>query len=449
MHLESPARTGRNGRQRSARRVFWGALAGIVLIALNLRGPIVAPSPILNVLQSELGMSVQTSGLLTALPIACFGVISFLALPLLRRGGPDQAIAFCLAGILAGTILRSVGGTGLALAGTVVIGASIAVGNVLVPVIIRRDFQPARVPLVTGTYTAAMNIGSMTTLILTAPLAAAFGWRVAMAVWSGLAIAAALAWLGLVGWRDFVLGGARAERARETNDGGSSAGSSGEPEADKAGRASISDTAESDTPAPRETPVWRRPVAWLLLIAFSGQAFSFYAVSTWLPTLLTDLLGLDAAGAGAGASLFQGPAIIGALAVPLLARRLGTRTLLWLTAAAWAALPAGLLLAPTGWVAWVTLGGIAQGAGITVLFLILVRLGGSGRHAGQLSAMVQGGGYLVAAAGPVALGTLHDAAGSWTLPLLAVCISIGALLAAGTIAAMASERSASPDRSNR
>ena len=213
MHLDSPAGTGRNGRRRSARTVFWGALAGIVLIALNFRGPIVAPSPILDVLQSELGMSVQSSGLLTALPIACFGVISFLALPLLRRGGPDQAIAFCLAGILAGTLLRSAGGTGLALAGTVVIGASIAVGNVLVPVIIRRDFPPARVPLVTGTYTAAMNIGSMTTLILTAPLAAAFGWRLAMAVWCTLAIAAALAWLGLVGWRDFLLGGAGAKAA--------------------------------------------------------------------------------------------------------------------------------------------------------------------------------------------------------------------------------------------
>ena len=433
MHLDSPAGTGRNGRRRSARTVFWGALAGIVLIALNFRGPIVAPSPILDVLQSELGMSVQTSGLLTALPIACFGVISFLALPLLRRGGPDQAIAFCLAGILAGTLLRSAGGTGLALAGTVVIGASIAVGNVLVPVIIRRDFPPARVPLVTGTYTAAMNIGSMTTLILTAPLAAAFGWRLAMAVWCTLAIAvwctlaiaAALAWLGLVGWRDFLLGGAGAKAARATGDGDTPA------PADAAGE-----------PAPQAQPaVWRRPVAWLLLIAFSGQAFSFYAVSTWLPTLLSDLLGLDAAGAGAGASLFQGPAIAGALAVPLLARRLRTRTLLWLTVAAWAALPAGMLLAPAGWVAWVTLGGMAQGAGITVIFLILVRLGGSGRQAGQLSAMVQGGGYLVAAAGPVALGTLHDVSGSWTLPLLAVCVSIAALLVAGTVAAAASERS--------
>lgn len=410
--------------------MFWGALTGMVLIALNLRGPIVAPAPILGILQDDLGMSVQTSGLLTALPIACFGVVSFLALPLLRRGGPDQAIALCLAGILFGTLLRSSGGTGLALAGTVVIGASIAVGNVLVPVIIRRDFAPARVPLVTGVYTAAMNIGSMITLILTAPLAEAVGWRTAMVVWSALALAAALAWLSLVGWRVFLLGTQKEDPPGGTGSAGEAGGPAG---------------TEPDAPAQdTQRSAWRTPQAWVMLIAFSGQAFSFYAVSTWLPTMLTDLLGLDTAGAGAGSSLFQGPAIVGALAVPLLSRRLRIRTLLWLTCAAWAALPAGLLLAPAAWPVWVTLGGVAQGAGITVLLLILVRMGGSGRRAGQLSAMVQGGGYLVAATGPVVLGTLHSASGSWILPLAVVGISIAALFFAGSAAAKVSDGARRP-----
>ena len=402
--------------------MFWGALSGIILIALNLRGPIVAPSPILGLLQVELGISVQTAGLLTSLPIACFGVVSFLALPLLRRSGPDQAIAFCLAGIVAGSVLRSSGGTELALAGTVVIGASIAVGNVLVPVVIRRDVPPARVPLVTGVYTAAMNIGSMTTLIITAPLAEAFGWRTALVLWSALAFVAALAWLTLVGWRAFLLGSETGRGVPKT----------AEVPHQAAGR-------RKPTAPAGERAGWRLPAAWLLLIAFSGQAFAFYAVSTWLPTLLSDVVGLDAAAAGAGASLFQGPGIAGALAVPLLSRRLRTRTLLWLTCAAWAVLPAGLLLAPAGWAAWVTVGGAAQGAGITVLFLIMVRLGGSGRQSGQISALVQGGGYLVAATGPVILGSLHNATDAWVLPLVAVGISITALLAGGTAAAVASD----------
>lgn len=426
MHTDRPASAGQNQRQRSARWAYWGALSGIILIALNLRGPIVAPSPILGLLQDQLGMSVQTAGLLTSLPIACFGVVSFLALPLIRRSGPDQAIALCLAGVAAGTVLRSSGGTELALAGTVIIGASIAVGNVLVPVVIRRDFPPARVPLVTGVYTAAMNIGSMTTLIITAPLAEALGWRAALLVWGVLAFVAAFAWLSLVGWRVFLLGPNPA--ARPDGQEGAQARDGAAP-----------------VPEPSREPAgWRVPAAWILLIAFSGQAFSFYAVSTWLPTMLSDLVGLDAAGAGAGASLFQGPAIVGALAVPLLARRFRSRTLLWLTSAAWAALPLGLLAAPGGWAVWTAIGGVAQGAGITVLFLILVRLGGSTRQAGQVSALVQGGGYLVAAAGPVVLGSLHTLSDGWVLPLGVVCISIAALLVAGTVAAAAADSPRQP-----
>ncbi|MBD7994032.1 MFS transporter [Arthrobacter sp. Sa2CUA1] len=426
MHIDSPAATGRSGKQRTARWAFWGALTGIILIALNLRGPIVAPSPILGLLQEQLGMSVATAGLLTALPIACFGVVSFLALPLLRRSGPDQAIAFCLAGVAAGTLLRSSGGAEQALAGTIVIGASIAVGNVLVPVVIRRDFPPARVPLVTGVYTAAMNIGSMTTLFITAPLTEAFGWRTGLVLWGALAFVAALAWLALVGWRPFLLGsGGTAQAAGPVQD------------SPGAGR---TDVVPAHLPAPTaDRAGWRLPAAWILTVAFSGQAFAFYAVSTWLPTLLSDVVGLDTAAAGAGASLFQGPAIAGALGVPLLSRRLRSRTLLWLTCAAWAVLPLGLLLAPGGWAVWVTLGGVAQGAGITVIFLILVRLGGGARQAGQVSALVQGGGYLVAAAGPVILGSLHTMTGSWVLPLVVVGVSISALLVAGTFAAVASE----------
>ncbi|WP_066298040.1 MFS transporter [Arthrobacter luteolus] len=428
MHIDSPAATGRNGKQRTGPWVFWGALTGIILIALNLRGPIVAPSPILGLLQVELDLSVGTAGLLTSLPIACFGVVSFLALPLLRRSGPDQAIALCLAGIAAGTLLRSSGGAELALAGTVVIGASIAVGNVLVPVVIRRDFPPARVPLVTGVYTAAMNIGSMTTLIITAPLAEAFGWRTALVLWSALALVAALAWLTLVGWRAFLLGSDAAK-------GNAAHGTGLEPEAAPRPGGVPAEPAA----AAADRAGWRLPAAWILLIAFSGQAFAFYAVSTWLPTLLSDVAGLDPTAAGAGASLFQGPGIAGALAVPLLSRRLRSRTLLWLTCAAWAALPLGLLLAPSGWAVWVTVGGVAQGAGITVIFLILVRLGGSTRQAGQVSALVQGGGYLVAAAGPVILGSLNTLTGGWVLPLVAVGFSIAALLVAGTLAAVESD----------
>ena len=72
-------------------------------------------------------------------------------------------------------------------------------------------------------------------------------------------------------------------------------------------------------PAPAAKPASR----WItvgLTAGFAGQAFSYYGVTAWLPSLLADELGMTAAAAGAGSSLFQILAIVGGLGVPLAAR---------------------------------------------------------------------------------------------------------------------------------
>src|SRR5699024_5212048 len=86
----------------------------------------------------------------------------------------------CLSGVLAGTVLRSAGPPWLVLVGTGIIGLALTLGNIVVPVIIRREVPWEQVSMVTGLYSAMMNIGSMATLIGTGPLAAARGWRCAL-----------------------------------------------------------------------------------------------------------------------------------------------------------------------------------------------------------------------------------------------------------------------------
>src|SRR5699024_11587333 len=97
------------------------------------------------------------------------------------RLGAEATVLACLSGVLAGTVLRSVGPPWLVLAGTGIIGLAITLGNIVVPVIIRRDVPWEQVSMVTGLYSAMMNIGSMATLIGTGPSAAALGWRWALA----------------------------------------------------------------------------------------------------------------------------------------------------------------------------------------------------------------------------------------------------------------------------
>ncbi|WP_374205034.1 MFS transporter, partial [Actinotalea sp. C106] len=173
---------------------------------------------------------------------------------------------------------------------------------------------------------------------------------------------------------------------------------------------------------PAHSPALRR-IAILLTVAFAGQAFGYSVTSAWLPTLLNEERGLDLAASGAVASLFQIAAVIGALGVPVLA----ARSRWWVPAAVvgalWCSLPLGLLLAPGAYTVWTLLGGIAQGAGFVVIFSIVVRVTRSDREATGMSARIQAGGYLAAAGGPVLAGALHSAAGTWTVPLLAVLVA--------------------------
>jgi len=379
-------------------------VAAILLLALNMRGPIVAVSPVLDAISADLGISATTAGLLTGLPVLCFGLATPAASALLARAGLGRGVSISLVVLLAGMLLRSVGGLPTALAGTLLIGIAITVGNVAVPVVIARDL-PRHAGPVLGAYTAALNVGAMLTLSLTVPLAASLGWRTAVASWGVLVVAALALWI-------YATRGA----VRSTP--------------------GAADGAGATTTAQDDRTWWRRPVVWLLTIAFSGQAFAYYGVTAWLPLLLRDELGMAPGAAGLSASIFQIAAMVGAFGVPVLLRVLpGPRPVVLIVVAAWSTLPLGLLLAPALWPVWCSVGGAAQGGGLVVVFSLIVRSARDLADNRRISALVQGGGYVVAATGPTVVGAVHEATAGWTAPLLVVLGAIILLGTAGTFSA--------------
>lgn len=372
-------------------------VVAILLLAVNMRGPIVAVSPVTDVIRADLGISGGTAGLLTSLPVLCFGLATPPASALLARLGVGRGVLAALAVLLAGIVVRSLGGLPAALAGTVLIGAAITVANVAVPVVIGRDLS-RQAGAVLGAYTGALNVGSMLTLSLTVPIADAVGWQLALAAWGVLVVVAAAIWW----WA-----------TRSLTDGG-------EPAAVE--------------PVQRAARWWRRPVIWWLTIAFSGQAFAYYGMTAWLPMLLTDRLGMTPSQAGVSASIFQITAIAGAVGVPVLLRWCGgPRVAMAAVCAAWVLLPLGLLFVPSAWALWCVFGGAAQGGGLTVIFAAIVRSARDLAENRRMSALVQGGGYTVAATGPYVLGAVHEASGQWTAPLLVVLASILVLTVAGLL----------------
>ncbi|WP_138734566.1 MFS transporter [Modestobacter excelsi] len=370
------------------RRASTLLLAAVLLVGVNLRGAIAAVSPVLPEMRADLGLSPSLVSLVTTLPVLCFAAAAPAAAWFGRRVGARPSILAALLLLAVATVARVLGGSAVLLAGTVAIGLAMTVGNVLLPPVVKGQFG-ADAGRVTGLYTAALAAGAALTAALTAPIAQLWGWRGALACWAVLALVAAVLWQ---------VAAVRAGRARPVR---------------VAPASTVGERGAAAGPS-----VWRHPVAWAVGLLLALQTMLYYAVTTWLPTVLADRLHASVSTGAAAASLFQLVGIVGALLVPaLIGRWRGQVGLGLVVGAAWVVLFAGLLGWPAGWGLWVTVGGLAQGAGVALSFTVIVLRAHDEGAARRISGMAQLVGYGIGATGPLLAGGLYGATGGWVVPL--------------------------------
>jgi CP family cyanate transporter-like MFS transporter len=371
-------------------------LVAIVAVALNQRPAVVSVSPVLGDLRADTGLSAAMAGLLTTVPVLCFGAFAPLAPRLGRRLGLESAVALSLLLLAAGIALRLLPPVALLYAGSFVAGAAIAVANVLLPAYVKREFP--RPGPVMGLYSASLNVGAAAGAALTVPLAAALGvgWRAGLGLWLALALAALVLWLA-------VAGTGRADRA---------AG----PEVVSAGSWSL-----------LRQPLARQVTAYLGL-----QSVQFYSVAAWLPTLLADS-GVPVGEGGWLLGLANLVGAAGALAAPAQAGRMRTqRPLVAAVLVAYAVGLGGLLVSPgTGTIVWVLAFGLAQGSGFALALTLIVLRSPTPLTAARLGGVAQCLGYLLAAVGPPVLGGLHDLSGGWAWPMALLLVLLAPMVWAG------------------
>ena len=307
--------------------------------------------------------------------------------------------------IAGGLLLRLATPVLLLFVGTAIAGAGIAVCNVLIPALIKRDATSPGPT--TGVYSAALNVGAGLSAGLTVPLMLALGvgWRTALASW------ALLAALGLAAWAPLVR---RARARREERERGVSA-------ADLAADRDLGQLA-----------MLRDPLARRVVLFLGLQSVEFYSFAAWFPTLLQDN-GIDPGRAGTLLGVANVLGAVGAVVIPSLAGRFATqRPLVVIVAAAYVASLVGLVIAPAGGaLAWAVIFGAAQGAGFALGLTLIVLRSPDPAVAAVLSSVAQLGGYMIAAAGPVLLGAVHDVTGGWTVPTLFLLAIVVPMLWAG------------------
>ncbi|MFI8323599.1 CynX/NimT family MFS transporter [Streptomyces sp. NPDC085529] len=379
-------------------------LAGIVLASLNMRVALASVAPLVGEIAGAFGLSSTAGSLITSIPVLFLGLGALVAPWLGRRFGAERTVLAALLLLAAGILLRLLPSVAALYGGGVLVGTAIALLNVLMPGLIKRDF-PDRAAAMTSVYTGAMVAGATVAAAAAVPLEEALGggWQGSLGSWSLLALVAAVAWLPQV----LIARGRTGHEVRAV-------------------------------PAAGAAParVWRSALAWQVTLFMGLQSLWSYVLIAWMPTIFTDH-GMSRSEAGVVFAFNNLIQVAGAFAVPLLAgRRRSQRPLVVLVTTLVAAGYAGLLVAPAegAWL-WSAVLGVGQGGALGLALTLIVLRTGDAPTAARLSGMAQTVGYLMAAAGPLAAGALHQATGSWTLPISLVLGVCAAAAGVGLLAA--------------
>lgn len=359
-------------------------VAGIVLVAMNLRPAITSIGPLVGMIQKDLGLVHWSVGFLTSLPLIAFAIVSPMVPKLAKIFSNERLLIIGLLSLLVGIMIRFVPETFFLFTGTVFVGIGIAICNVLLPVIVKVKF-PNKLGLVTSVYSTALSLMAAIGSGISVPLANGLnlGWKNSLIVWGIPVVAAILIWIFL----------------------------------DK-----MNLGAEENIKPSRATSnqIWRSALAWQIAFFFGFQSFMFYVTVAWLPEIMVSR-GVSLEMAGWLLSFTQLMGLPFSFIVPMIAGRF--RSQQWIGVA----LSLSSVLGFSG-LLWngsypiMLLSSMFLGIGLGGSFPLALTLIGlrarDGLQASELSGMSQSIGYILAAVGPLFIGYLYDLTHNWTAPLI-------------------------------
>lgn len=376
------------------KRLFWLNLIVIITVAFNLRAPITSIGPMIEHIKIYFSLSSTSAGLLVTLPLIVFGAVSFVVMYF----APILAITSGLLLMILGEIIRSFSDTFGLFLGMVLLGAGIAIANVLLPSFVKEKF-PHNVPQAMGIYSFMLSISAIAGIALSLPLLAIFPLPKAMLFWVVFALIALVAYIPHI----------RNKRILRPK---------------KRLRNSIN--------------LFTCKTAWIITGFMGLQSFASYSVFTWLPSMVAQKGYTQEFGAYI-LLISQIVALCFSLFAPILMGKLRQHyktPYIVLLCSCYVIAFALLLLFDS--VFWIYMAGIILGAplggvfGIALLFISIKTQ--NSFVATKLSSMSQGCGYLLASFAPFLIGYLHDQFHSFTqsliiLLIISCLISIFGLLA--------------------
>ncbi len=371
-------------------------LLSILIVTLNLRGAITCVGPLLQQIQADYDLSATAAGLLTSLPLIAFACISPYAAALARRIGIERAIFLSLLVFIAGLGVRYMPGSFFLYLGTGLIGTGIAISNVLVPGLLRRDF-PQHLATVTALFTMVMVTAGGLGSGIAIPLADWGGWRVSLVAWLLPALFALLVWTPRLKFKKAV--------------------------------------AQTQPVSARKISMWTNSLAWQVSMFMALQSSAFYVMIAWLPLMLSDLEGISAEQSGWILFVYQIFALLSLLATTYPMRILRDQRWIGVVCSILILIGyVGLLVAAHQAMLWMILMGLGAGGSLVLAMTLFGLRVKTAAQSVSLSGMAQSIAYALAAFMPIFVGYIYDHTHSWSVPLVLMIVFSVLQIGAGYLA---------------
>lgn len=347
------------------------------MATLNTRAGYTSLAPVFDQIAASIRITPNMQGILGMFPPLAFAVSGWFSPRLIRKMGLEKILLLAMLVIFGGLVARSFSSNIFQFGLLYVISlAAMGTTNALLPAVIKRFF-PKQIGPVSSLFTTMISTSASLPALVAVPLTLAFGWRISIGLWAGLALLAVIPWFFL---------------------------------------------SRSENKLPELThmpaiPVWRWQMAWVITVIFSIGAFNLFAMISWLPKILASDIGVSPATAGTLLSLFLFSGFLTSMITPMVLVRIKYP---FLVVAAFSLCFVvgylGLMYAPALVWLWVAL--IGLGLTLIPVGLTLINMRSRTSHgAAALSGFVQGLGYLLGALGPFIIGWLHTVSGEWKVAI--------------------------------
>lgn len=369
-------------------------LVGILLIALCLRGLITGVAPVMELIKVQFQLNTVELSMLTVLPLIAFAIISPFASHLGMRMGIEKTLLLALVLMILGSFIRAANSHILLFLGTSLIGVGIALANVLLPGLLKRNFAN-QITSVTSAYVLMMGIGATASAGVTVPIAYfADSETFPVAGWAfSLICLALLPLIALIIWIPQIKAASKCPAIQSKN---------------------------------THKYLWKSKQAWSVTLFLGLNLVLMYIFVAWFPAMLNES-GYSDQDAGIIYGFFQFSTIIPAFVLPLLMKFIGNKKIVSIKFVLIALIGiSGLIVLPTFSILWASLIGFGTGGGLIVAMSLLSLKTSNSEQAATLSGMAQCVGYTIAALGPILTGVLQSINDRWQEPLLC-CLFIGLL----------------------